>query len=276
MSIIAPVFDARNTQHCNLSLICGEYGITACVFDTRQDKVVALKCILYTGKSADYNDLNKFVGKIIGEEFLLQLAYNTIRCIYPTQCYTLIPKNLIGTQQYKAQLEWHHELDDLDEIHCCEVKDIEADCLFAVPGPLSATLIEKMGNIKYVHQCVPLISTAMKHSINESKLLLVSITSNFVNLTLCMNGQMKFYHTYPVGSPQDLLYFVLHVIKRFDLDMTHTQILTTGEMRESYRRELDSFFDNISQVKFANDYLNGVQEQIPSQFDLHFLLEQCA
>jgi hypothetical protein len=277
VSVISPSFEAKRSRHCHLSLLCDKKSIAACVFDTEQNMFVAIKYMLYAGKVNNYEELNKYASQIIDEEFLLRLPYKTIRCIYPTQCSTIVPNGWLHPEQFKAQLELNHTMDDLDEIHHCAVTEIGAECVFTVPGPLSAKLFEKIGSITYVHQSVPLIAAAMQYQVPHDSILLgICITSGFANVALCIASKLKFYNTFLISSVQDLLYFLMLIAEQFKIDKQMLDILVVGSISDAYVTELGGFFDNILKVKLHERHCSeDMKGQISSYFDLLFLMEQC-
>ena len=277
VSVISPLFEAKRSRHCHLSMLCENDGIAVCIFDVQQNVFVAAKYILYAGKVGSYNDLNKYAGRIAAQEFLLRLPYQAVRCICPTQRCTLVPKDWLAPEQFKAQLELNHTLDDLDEMHHCRLREIEAECVFAVPSPLSAKLFEKMGSIVYVHQSVPLIDAAMQYQTQHSRTFMgVCMTAGFVNVALCIASELKFYNTFEAGTPQDLLYFLMLIVRQFGVERGQTDILIIGCMDEGYIEALSGFFDNILRVNLNPRYYSAeLQEQMPPVFDLLVLLEEC-
>jgi hypothetical protein len=277
VSVISPLFEARRSRQCHLLLLCDKKGIAACVFDAQQNMFVAIKYILYAGKVNNYDELNKYASQVIDEEFLLRLPYKTTRCIYPTQSSTIVPSGWLQPEQFKAQLELNHTLDDLDEIHSCKVQAIGAECIFTVPGPLSAKFFEKIGSITYVHQSVPLIYTVTQYQTpHDGALLGICITAGFANVALCIASKLKLYNTFRIGSAQDLLYFLMLIAKQFELDKKMLNILIVGNMTDDYVLKLGEFFDNILRVKLQERYCSAeVKEHISPYFDLLFLMEQC-
>jgi hypothetical protein len=278
ISFVSPIFDVKSSSIYNLSILCEEYGIAICIFDAQKRQFLAIKYILFAGKANTYNDLNKFVGGIIKEEFLLQLKYKTIKCIYPTRCATLTPANWLQPSQYKTALEYMHIMDDLDEIQRCKVKDIGAECIFAAPAPLTAKLFEKMGSIIYYHQCVPLIHAVMQCTEygSSAAVMAVSMSACFANIALKIAEKFVLYNTFELGAPQDLLYFILLIANKFELDCRQIKFLIIGAVKKMYLDELTREFENILQMKIEEKYCAPqLRTCLDSRFDLLLLLEQC-
>lgn len=192
----------------------------------------------------------------------------------PTQCYSIAPAKRLP-QHYKAQLEKEHSLNDLDEIHCCAIENIDAECIFTVPAPLSAKLFEQMGTITYAHQSIPLIHNTMQNAADGIAVMTIAMTADFINIALCSGGNYD-YKTFNVGAPQDMIYYILLVIKQLEVDSNNLKILVAAEMENSYQAELDSFFDNILRVKVQESYCAaGLHSYVNPNFDLLFMLQQC-
>jgi hypothetical protein len=266
ISVISPQFEAHHSSTCRMSMLIDDCGIAIGIFDVEKKNYTALKYISFTRKTNGYNDINKFTDEIVKKEFLLRLPYQAIRCIYPTQCCTLIPADWLQPPQYKTQLEYRHRLEDLDEIHCCKVQEIGAECVFTAPAPLTAKLFEQMGSVTYVHQCKPLIHSVMQDESNTNAVLGINLSTDFANAALRIDTNFMFYNTFSIGSPQDLLYYILLIIKQFNLTWHEIKILLVGGIKDEYVLELKNFFDNVIRVK--------MQENVDPHFDLLFLLEK--
>jgi hypothetical protein len=237
---------------------------------------VALKYIPYPSTVKDYSDLNKAIDKIIKAELILQLPYKKVRCIYPTQCCTLIPQEWAQPEQFKSQLELNHSLNDLDEVHSFPVKEIDANCVFAVPGPLSAKLCEKMGQVTYIHQSIPLIHNVTQWQTERNGIFFaVNIGSRFIDVALCTPDTIKLYNTFSAGSAQDLVYFLMLIAQEYNIERQQINVVVSGRV-DNYIEELQVFFGELCRVKISNSYCSlELQEYIHPYFDLLLSLEQC-
>ncbi|GHT75005.1 hypothetical protein FACS189456_6790 [Bacteroidia bacterium] len=257
-------------------MLCTWEGLSYCIFDTQLNVYVALKHIPYPSPIKDYSDLNKAIDKVIKAELILQLPYKKVRCIYPTQCCTLIPQEWAQPEQFKSQLEINHSLNDLDEIHSFPVKEIDANCVFAVPGPLSAKLCEKMGQVTYIHQSIPLIHNVTQWQMEHSGIFFaVNIHSQFIDIALCTQETIKLYNTFSANSAQDLVYFLMLIAQEYKLERQQINVVVSGRI-DDYTEELQNFFGCLCRVKISNTYYSlELQVDIHPYFDLLLSLEQC-
>ncbi|GHU93604.1 hypothetical protein FACS1894156_0670 [Bacteroidia bacterium] len=248
-----------------------------CIFDAQQQKYVALKSLPYAKSVQDYNDLNKGVAAIIAEEPLLQLPYKEVLCMYPNRCCTLVPSKWAPPPLFKQQLELNHVLSDLDEINVCPIPSIDAECLFAVPGPLSAKLFEKLGRVTYVHQSALLVQNLMqwKDVCTSSALFAVNIGQDYADIALCAQGQCKLYNTFTIRSANDLVYFLMLIAQQYKIENGQSSLLLSGNV-DAYMPTLSQFFADILHTKLSPEYyVDELHKCLHPRFDLLFSLVQC-
>ena len=238
----------ENAYH--LSIQSDLNGFCFCVLDLDRKRYVALQAQPFHPPVVDYNDLQKALERTLNSERLLNLNFSSVSCMYTSRSVTLIPNILVDKMLLKSFLEFNAPLNELDEVHSCPIPSLGAEAVFAIPSPLAAKLSSKYKNVKFYHQCVPMLSLLpemFKHD-EHGELLSVNINNGFADIALYARGGLKIYNTFELQTPADLVYFMLAVARQHKVNEKKMEVLLSGNIG-AYVGEVAAYFPALIQVK---------------------------
>ena len=267
----------ENAYH--LSIQSDLNGLCFCVLNLDRKRYVALHAQPFHPPVVDYNDLQKVLERKLGSEPLLNLSFRSVSCMYTSRSVTLIPNVLADKVLLKSFLEFNAPLNELDEVHSCPLPALGAEAVFAVPSPLAAKLTGKYKNVKFYHQCVPMLSLlpeVFKHD-EQGELLSVNVNSGFADIALYARGGLKIYNTFELQTPADLVYFMLAVARQHKVNEKKAEVLLTGNI-SAYADEVAAYFPALVQVKPYTQLplAASVQAAADHRFTHLFSLYECA
>ncbi len=234
----------------HLSIQSDLNGLCFCVLDLQSRQYVALQHQPFTSTVVDYNDLHIALERILANEPLLNLGFSSVSCMYVSRCATLIPNVLADKTLLKNFLEFTSPINELDEVHSRAIPSLKAEAVFTIPSPLAAKLAGKYGNVKFYHQCVPMLTLLPEQvgASRRSELLAVNINSGFADIALYARGGLKIYNTFELHSPTDLVYFMLAIARQHKVDEKKAGVLLTGSIA-AYAEEVKTFFPLLTPAK---------------------------
>ncbi|MDR2937313.1 MAG: DUF3822 family protein [Prevotellaceae bacterium] len=228
----------------HLSIQSNLNGLCFCVLDLETMQYVALQQLPFHSAVLDYNDLQHALHRTLSSEPLLNLCFASVACMYTSRSATLIPNILNDKKLLKHFLEFNAPLNELDEVHHRPILSLDAEAVFAIPSPLAAKFSSKYKNVKFFHQCVPMLSQLPKHG----ELLAVNINSGFADIALYARGELKIYNTFALQAPSDLAYFMLAIARQHKVNEKKTGVLLSGNIG-GYVGEVAKLFPELIQAK---------------------------
>ncbi len=89
----------------------------------------------------------------------------------------------------------------------------------------------------------------------EGKVLGVHVYDRQADLFVFMNGAFRFYNTFETRTADDLSYFVLKVLKQFDMGQQVEKIILSGaDLQSDWATRLATYTDNLELTKPRNKW----------------------
>jgi len=104
--------------------------------------------------------------------------------------------------------------------------------------------MDKLPGVTFYHQATPLITKAVSEQTNQATQVLVDINNDFFDIVVTQFGKLKLHNAYLYQKEDDILYYILFVLKQSFLDPSKTPVLLSGD--------IDS---NGSLIKLLEKYL---------------------
>jgi hypothetical protein len=272
-------FDAQSSGNLHLSIQSNLSGLCFCVLDLERRTYVAFKSMPYATPIVDYNDMQPALSELLDGEPLLGADFSSVSYLYASRHATIIPSAMLDGSLLKSFLELNNPINDLDEVHCNHIPQLDAAVAFTVPSPFAATLLEKYGSVKFYHQCVPMLKHLQEHvsMYNAEDMFAVNISCGFADVALYAGGTLQIYNTFTLHAPEDLAYFMLAIARRQQISEKHTSVLLSGDI-EPYIKDFPPLFHSLipaaphTQMSFAYE-LSAVAGY---RFTHLFSLYECA
>ncbi|MDR1022389.1 MAG: DUF3822 family protein [Prevotellaceae bacterium] len=277
---IDSTFDVHSSSAAlHLSIQSDLGGLCFCVLDLDKRRYVAFKSIPYEQPITDYNDMQPTLSALLDSDPLLNASYRSVSYIYTSRHATAIPTAMFDSNLLKSFLEINDFINELDEVHSCPIPQLDAVAAFAVPSPFATTLLKKYGEVKFYHQCVPMLTFLQEHAgeHNPKSLLAININHGFVDTALYIRGALKIYNTFALQSPEDLAYFMLAITSQHKVETRQTSVLFSGNV-EPYVKVIPPFFQVLmldephTQMSFAR----ALSDVVNHRFSHLFSLYECA
>ncbi len=238
--LLDETLDINQTQSYHLSIQASLDGFLFAILDAPVPKYLGLKRYAYE-ETPEPELLYEKIRKIIEEDPFLQRPYQGVSCIQTEARSTLLPAALFDRDQLRLYFEFNHVLHDLDELHYNYLKKADAYLVFPQYTELSGLYLKNWLNVKFFHQAVPLIGTLLSLEDPVQKQAGVCFSKGHFDIVVTQGKQLRYHNNFRFRTQEDMLYFLLFVFDKMELDQETTPLLLSGE--------IDKFSDRPSVLK---------------------------
>lgn len=273
ISLLDKSYNKDNSENYHISLQVDTEGFSYCILDKASRRYVAFQKFIL-GKHVDTETLIHKLEKTIQEDELLGFQFNSAFFLYLTQKSTLVPEVFFDESNLRDYFEFNQALDELDELHYNLIPEISASDVFAIPTYLANLVYSKFKGVKYYHQAVPFIRSAI-NDFPKPTSVHISLNPGFFDIVVKQDNRLKLYNTFLFQNDTDLLYYVMFTIKQLKLDAETVPFTICGEMsdRVSYQESLSRYIPNIMYLDPVSPKFSGIFDRISRHkyFNLFYL-----
>ncbi len=257
-------------QH-RLSIHVSMNGLSFVVQDKTTKECIVWEYFPYTIPGNDYNDWAREIDGIFRRTDLLQKQFAHCEVCLDTCKHTLIPSPLFRPEQAVQVLKQLFSIADLDEINHMDIPSAGATCIYALPGPVSTTIVKRQRNARFYASILPLYEFLRTQKDYSRALLCYGETQ--IHLILMQGDKLLLCNSYAVDRFSTSLYFLFFALKQWQLNPHSLSLYITGPFKPTHLRQLCSFFSSVT-VAANNEFLFPT-ESVNLQFAPH-LFPVCA
>lgn len=200
--------------------------------------------VFNTHKSASFTSLQRECGIFFGADLNGEMHV----IVHPTPP-VLVPRDLYQSpaNQYLTHLL---ELSDNDAI----LEDLIADYVVLYPFPQSKIIqLQNLGITPTFHHISKLLYDYLMlalPTVNDKMLLFLS--GNIADFVLVKDNQLQLVNSFKFSATTDLLYFILNILKQFEMSLTDTQVLLSGVLPDA-KKSFPMLETYIPQLRYAGE-----------------------
>lgn len=230
-SYVDETLDLNRAHAYRLSIQVSLNGFSFSILDQVRGKFVLLRHHDLSASSSLEEKADQ-LDQIMGSDPYLKPSYKKTMALVTSGKSTLIPAAYFQEDNLKKYLEFNHDMDELEEIHYNYLEELGAYTIFAMPNPLSNTIINHLERIPYYHQGLPFITWHIDNAPTHKKRAALSIYENFADIGVFSRNNLHFYNTFLWSAGEDLLYYILYVYKQLKLDVSGNELYVCGSARD--------------------------------------------
>ena len=216
-----------DTPFYHVSIQANLNGLSFSVLDTRNLQYLLLKELFFGPDIPDYK-YTDHLERAIMEDDLLQGNYKDIFCIWETERTTLLPAALYNKDNLKTFFEFNQPLNDLDELHADKLDQLDAYLVYPMHHEIANAFIRSYPRIRFFNQATPFLTYCLKANTDEGKKVFASFHDHFFDVAVFEGESLLLHNTFTGRSEKDILYYILHVYERLQLDTKETAIEISG------------------------------------------------
>jgi hypothetical protein len=257
--------DINSTGNYELILQVSRDDFCYLIFDTLRNKIVFFKAFV--------EDNNKYlnasgVKDIIDSEKFLLKRYSKVKLIMPSSKFTVVPATLYDPAKKDEYFLLNYRQEPEEIILSNRIKDPDAYIVFSVSGAMIDILRGYYDSIYPLHHSMPLlehISRARKST--EGPFTHAHIERDYLNLILFRDNQLLFCNTYNYRNVSDILFYILNVFKKLNINQEET--IHLSGMIEKFDDLHSSLSMYVRTIKFAEPKGNFIYSYVLNDMELH-------
>lgn len=228
ISIIDSTFDISVTSSYYMSIQANLNGLSFCILDPVTNKYVLFEHKAF--KQPDVHQAQLEEQLITNPHF--RRPYKKVLFLYHTSCFALIPMPLFVEERARQLLEFngcHPTIEDhlmTNRINMCDSANV-----FALPRFLYHTLKNQFPDVRFFHQCTPLIESALlrKKSMAENQFI-INIQEHSFEIVATQKHHLVLCNTFLYNNEKDLIYLILFTFEQLGLSVVNTHIELGGSI----------------------------------------------
>lgn len=222
-------FNINATAVYDISVQLGLNGYAYCIFDTANNKHVALKHQPFEN-TIDSSQLHNTLQEYFKKDAFLNRKYNALYVAFQSRKQTLVPQTFFDPKYLKSYLDFNFAVDEYEEVHFDKLPQIQAYNTYSIPSAVTNTLTSRFTNkISYSHHTSPFLWKAFKDAENGSNVS-VLVHRNFFDMSLITDGKLIFSNSFPFRDDHDFVYYLLYAIKQLKLKQQAVNLSISGNI----------------------------------------------
>jgi len=250
-------FDVEKTYEYILSIQVSLNGFSFCIKTPEENRILASKAIPLSISSNSV--INHHFSEWVKTEALLHRPYKKIRMIVSGDFFTMIPEDYYDESQKKPITAFLFQRNHNFEIAENVIHSLKSKLLFTLPPGLNHTIQNEIGECEIAHP-VKLIINNLPEIQKEYGLVLFLDVNNFYAVLFSQNTVLL-ANNFEMAHANDLVYFVLTILKQNALSINQTTIFLTSVFKQGngFTEHLISVFPEIIFLDAEDDFNGNVQ-----------------
>ena len=233
-----------NKNPYSLSIRFSSDGFSLYIFDENQSQLsernVALESIPET-KDA-------FIDILSGVDEL-SLNFSSVRLIFESELYSVIPLAVYSEQDELALFSLHHN--GIKPTECILKNELlawDAVLLFSVPAVIQSVFSDVLPEVKIEHHIYTFVSDFV--ALENDSNMHIWLRPNCLDVVVIKKGNLQLVNSFKYKTNEDFVYFVLNIYDKLSLDREQCKLSIHNASKKNDLIELASKY--ISHCKFID------------------------
>jgi len=253
--------DVNSTENYELAVQISSANVAFCILDSIRNKYVLFR-------SFETDDTTLKIDEIIRKDDFLNCKYKKATVIIVTEKSTLVPIQLYDPAKKDEYFCLNHSHENNAAILANKITYPEAYSVFEISKPIHDVITSRYPNINFVHHLKPLLNHVYRVGKSfKDDYIHLHVEKDFFNLIILNSNSFKFCNSFNYRNINDILYYVVNVLKNFEINQ-ETTIHLSG-LVERYDDLTSLFSDYIGRLKFSQPSGNFAFSYVFNESVLH-------
>lgn len=170
---------------------------------------------------------------LLANEKEINLNFHSIRVIFETDIYSIVPKILFEPEYAKDLLAFQHpEIKSSDTILHNELLAWNAVLTFTVPKAINSAIRKILPEVDIEHHIIDFVNDEI--ALQNDSSVHVYVRNSKMDIIVLKTGKLTLINTYEFSSKEDFLYYVMNIYEHLSLDSEKcsTSIYNTNKQPE--------------------------------------------
>jgi len=216
-----------------LSIQVGLNGLSFCVFDTIENKVLVSGKKNFKIESTPYLIL-KELKKLLEEHKLTERKFHEVSVVHRNNLFSLVPKAFFDENELPNYLKFNARLLANDHIVFDEIKNFDIINVYVPFVNVNNYVFSLFGEFEFIHSGTILLQTLLGLSNPPStKVCYTYVSPNDIEIVVIEHRKLLLYNHFPYKAKEDFLYYLLFVYEQLGLDTDEVELKLFGAVEEN-------------------------------------------
>lgn len=265
LELFDETLDINSTENYELSIQVSPDSFAFSLLDTIRNKFVLIRAF-EPEENKNFN--SEKINELLIKDDFLSRRYKKVRIVMPSQKFTLVPAPLFDPAKKDEYFTFNHILEENNLIFTNKISDLDVFVVFSVLKPVNDLINSHFPGVHPIHHIKPLFDNIShgRKKMNGNYIHL-HVEREYFNLIIFRNNLLKFCNTFNYRNITDILYFVLNVFKKMEIQQEET-ICFSGQT-EKYDDLSSNFAIYVRNIKFAEPTGNFTFSYVFNDTELH-------
>jgi len=265
LELFDETLDINSTENYGLSIQVSHDKLSFCLLDAIRNKYVLIR--VFEPEDNKYYTTDSINELFVKDDFLLK-HYKNVRLIMPSPKFTLVPAPLYDPAKKDEYFLFNHTREDDKIIITNKLHDPDSFLIFSVSKPLTDLLNNYYPGIYPWHHMKPLFNhVSHNRKSRNGNYIHIHVERDFFNMVVYNNNILKFCNSFNYRYISDILYFILNVFKKLDLNQEET--INFSGLTEKYDDLSSNLSIYVRNIKFAEPTGNFTFSYVFNDAELH-------
>ena len=239
---------ARENSYHKLSIQVSLNGLSFCILDTIANELTLSHSLPFKREVSSF-DLHREVRESFRETGVLDYSFSDVIAIHRNGLFSLVPHPLFDEQQLPNYLKYNAKILATDHLEYDLIEGLDAVNVYVPFTNVNNYLYDLFGEFEFKHSSTVLLETLIKlPSSRQGTLCFLHLAESRMDLAVFASKKLLFYNSFPVSSPEDVMYFLLFSLEQLNLDPESLKLRLLGEVSEEDRiyEFCTEYFENVS------------------------------
>ena len=240
-----PDFDIYRTNEYKLSIQVSLDGFSFSVIQQSDNKLLATYFSPATVSSANF--LGRRVNEWIDNQEILRNNFNETKLLYNSDKFTLIPGVFYNYEKQNNLVSFVFGKQAGFETRDNYMEETTANLVFSISGSLTEVFQNKFPGSAIYHPVSEINRKIFEMGKHLEQNIAVDFSKSSFNLLLYVDGKLQVANHYNFAHPNDVVYYIISVLRSTRLNIKNTPLLLSGEITKESELYtiLQNFFNTI-------------------------------
>ena len=215
-----------------LSLQVTLNGFSFCVFDTLNNKIVALKEIELNNFSSS-SKVEDLYWKAFNDHPELKEKYDEVIVLHDSNLDTFVPIALFDEEFLGSYLQYNTKVFETDFFAFDALPNYEMNHVFIPFVNINNYLLDQFSTFNYKHVNTILVSKLLELSKNiDEKQVFVHFSKNKFEIIVVQNQKLLLFNSFDFVTKEDFIYYLLFTTEQLNLNPENFKVQLLGVISE--------------------------------------------
>ncbi len=240
-----------------LSIQFGLNGLSFCVLDTLNQKILALESMPFDKKCNPYEALERLM-HYFDARMYLQDKFDEVLVMHENNLSTLVPNTIFNEAYLADYLKFNSKILQSDHLSFDGLEFENCKNVYVPYVNANNYIYDAFGSFTYKHFSTVLIETLLKKEQKNTNgsTLYIHLGYKHFEIVAVRNAKLQFYNTFEYNNVQDFAYYTLFTVEQLGYDTETIPVALIGKAiaEDEYYKILYKYIRHVSISKNQNSF----------------------